>query len=171
MRHPCLAWTRLKHRELHLRRGDHHLRAGCSVEVVRNKLRQGSGVSVVPGDRSVVGRRPVGEIEHHFVHVAPAPPLRGIITLNDRMMGCMKMPGGVLAGRLIATSNMAASATNAKVKPSVALFQAFLAPQRARDDFADAIQMGACFRHDSSPHYYSVGPCECARNPWIACTT
>ena len=97
-------------------------------------------------------RWPIGKIEHHFVDVAPAPPLGGIVALDDRMMSCMKMLRSVLPGGLIATTDMATCAANSKMKPGVALFQAFLASQGARNDLANAVQMGACFSHDASSH-------------------
>jgi hypothetical protein len=59
----------------------------------------------------------------------------------------MKMLGGVLAGRRIAATDMAASPANSQVDPACPYLETFLAPTRARLDSADAVNMGAGFTH------------------------
>jgi hypothetical protein len=99
-----------------------------------------------------VDRRPIGKIEHHFFDIAPAPSFGRIVALDDRMVGCMKVLCRVLPRGLIATTDMPARAANSKMKPGVAPLQTFFASQGARNDLANAVQMGACFGHDGSSH-------------------
>ena len=65
-------------------------------------------------------RLAIGEIEHHFVDIAPSPAFRRIITLDDRMASGVIMLGGVLVRGVIAASDMAACAADAQVHPDVA---------------------------------------------------
>ena len=107
--------------------------------------------SIVSRDRTVVGRRAIGKIKRQLIDIAPAPPLRRIVTFDDRMSGRVIVLGGVLARRLIAAADVPACTTNPQVEPSVACFQTFFAPQRARGHIANAFQMRAALRHDDSP--------------------
>src|ERR1700737_625491 len=79
-------------------------------------------------------RRPVREIEHHFVDVTPPPSFRWIIGFDDRVPGRAKMLCGVSIWRLIAATDMAAGPADAQMQPGVAQFQAFLTPRSARND-------------------------------------
>ena len=54
-----------------------------------------------------------GEIERDLVDVAPAPTLRRVIALDDRMPGRMKMLGGVTMGGIVTATDMAAGAAYA----------------------------------------------------------
>ena len=46
--------------------------------------------------------------EHQFVYVAPAPIFSGFEGLNDGVLAVMKMLGGVLVGRAVATTDVSA---------------------------------------------------------------
>jgi hypothetical protein len=46
------------------------------------------------------------KLDERLVDVAPAPTFWRIVTLDDRMSACLKMLGGVLAGRLVATTDV-----------------------------------------------------------------
>lgn len=70
----------------------------------------------------------VRKIEHYLVDVTPAPPIRGIEGFDDRVFGRVKMFCSVSIWRLIATTDMAATATDPQVQPGVAPFQTFFAP-------------------------------------------
>jgi hypothetical protein len=47
-------------------------------------------------------------IQYDLVNIAPAPTLTGLEGAHDRMAGAMEMFGGVFAGGLIATADVAA---------------------------------------------------------------
>jgi hypothetical protein len=47
------------------------------------------------------------KLDECIVDIAPAPTLRWIVTLDDRVSARLKMLGGVLAGRLVATTDVA----------------------------------------------------------------
>jgi hypothetical protein len=77
------------------------------------------------------------KIEHDFVYVTPAPPLRWIKGFDDRVPGRMKMFCSVPIWRLIATTDMATAAADPQMQPGVAQFQTFFAPRGARNNVAD----------------------------------
>src|ERR1700693_2213901 len=82
----------------------------------------------VSRDRPVLGRRPVGQVEEDFVHVAPAPALGRVVALDDRVAGGAEMLGGVAIGRTVAAADVAAGPAQAQVDPARADLEAFLAP-------------------------------------------
>jgi hypothetical protein len=47
------------------------------------------------------------KLDECLVDIAPAPTLWWVVTLDDRVSACPKMVGGVLAGRLVATTDVA----------------------------------------------------------------
>jgi hypothetical protein len=47
------------------------------------------------------------KLDECIVDIAPAPTLRRIVTFDDRVSARLKMLGGVLAGRLVATTDVA----------------------------------------------------------------
>ena len=87
------------------------------------------------------------QIEQDLIDIAPAPSLGWIVTLDDRMFRRMKMPGGVLVGRIVAAADVTAGAADPQMQPNTAAPQAFLASERARRDAADAGDVGAALRH------------------------
>ena len=80
----------------------------------------------------------VRQIEQHFIDIAPAPTLRRIVALDDRMPCGVEMPGRVRVGRIVAAADVSAGAADPQVQPLAADLQAFLATERARRDVADA---------------------------------
>src|ERR1700680_5144642 len=94
-----------------------------------------------------MGGLAVRQVEQHFIDIAPAPALRRIVALDDRMLGGVEMFGGVLVGGIVAAADMAASAADPQMQPYAAALQAFLATERARRDVADATEMRAMLGH------------------------
>jgi hypothetical protein len=47
-------------------------------------------------------------IQYDLVYIAPTPTLTGLEGAHDGMAGAMEMFGGVFAGRLVATADVAA---------------------------------------------------------------
>ena len=47
-------------------------------------------------------------IQYDLVYIAPTPSLTGLEGAHDGMAGAMEMFGGVFAGRLVATADVAA---------------------------------------------------------------
>src|SRR5712672_4709697 len=92
-------------------------------------------------------RDPVRQIEQDFIDVAPAPSLRRIVALDDRMLRGVKMPGRVLVRRVVTAADVTAGAADPQMQPLAADLQAFLAAERARRDAADAGDVGAAFCH------------------------
>jgi hypothetical protein len=103
-------------------------------------------------------RRPVRKIEHHFIDVTPAPAFRWIIGFDDRMPGYAKMLRGVSIWRLIAATDVAASAADAQMQPGIAQFQALLAPRSARNNITDLREMFTEYRHGVIPRCLSPTP-------------
>jgi hypothetical protein len=68
-------------------------------------------------------------LQYDLVYIAPTPTFTGLEGAHDGMAGAMEMFGGVFAGRLVATADVAALQAQAKVKPITprlqALFTAF----------------------------------------------
>src|SRR5258708_39696021 len=93
---------------------------------------------------------PVRQIEQDFIDITPAPTLRRIIALNDRMPGSVEMPGRVSVGGIVAAADVAAAAADPQMQPLTAALQAFLATERARRDAADAGDVAAAVCHDRS---------------------
>src|SRR3979411_2078872 len=103
--------------------------------------------SIIARDRAVMCGLPVREIEQDFIDIAPAPPLRRIIALDDRMLRGAKMFGRVLVGRIVAAADVAAAAADPQMQPLTSAVQAFLATERARRHAADAGDVAAALGH------------------------
>jgi hypothetical protein len=91
--------------------------------------------------------RSARKIEHYFVDVTPAPPFRRIKGFDDRVFCRVKMFCSVPIWRLIAATDMATAAADPQMQPGVAQFQAFFAPQSARNNVTDRREMFAKYRH------------------------
>src|SRR5438093_612569 len=83
----------------------------------------------------------------HLIHVAPAPVLAWFEGPDDRMLHAVKMLGGVLVFRRIATAHVAASEAQPQVHPCISYFEAFLAAAASRLDIAHLIEVCACVVH------------------------
>src|SRR5471032_570803 len=99
--------------------------------------------SIITGNRPNLRGDVAGQIEHHFVNIAPSPAFGRIIAFDDGMLGAVKMLGGMLAAGLVAAADMAAGAADPQVKPFPAQCQAFLAAFAAGRHLLDGIQMAA----------------------------
>src|SRR4051812_44196331 len=131
---------------MHLKRFGFHAILSATCEVAATKFAS-KKASIVARDRTVVRCLPRRQVEHDFVDIAPAPALRRIVALDDRMPGGVKMFGRMLVGRIVAAADMAAAAADPQVQPRAAALQAFLAAERARRDLADAGDVGAALCH------------------------
>ena len=96
-------------------------------------------------------RPPARKIEQHLVNIAPTPPFRRIIGLDDRMLGGAKMLGRVLVGRLVAATDVTTGAADAQMQPEITRFQALFTSGSARHDLADTCDVFALWGH-ASPH-------------------
>src|ERR1700682_5614867 len=91
---------------------------------------------------------PVRQIEQDFIDITPAPTLRRIIALDDRMSRSVEMFCRVLVGGIVTAADVTAAAADAQMQPLTAALQAFLATKRARRDAADAGDVAAAVCHD-----------------------
>jgi hypothetical protein len=82
-----------------------------------------------------------------LVNIAPAPIFSGLERLDDRVLGFMKVLGGVLVFGRIAAADVAAFQTQAQVHPGVSHFEAFFAATSAGSDFAHLIRVCAACSH------------------------
>src|SRR3954466_4171231 len=98
--------------------------------------------SIIARNRPQLRRDMTRQIEHHFVHITPAPTFGWIIALDDGVLGVMEMLGGVLAARLVATADMATGAAHPQMKPFPAQFEAFLTAFAAGRHRLDRIKVG-----------------------------
>src|ERR1700750_1142871 len=96
-------------------------------------------------------RLAVGQIEDDLVEITPAPAFGRIVALDDRMAGGMEMRGRVLVRGVVGAADVTAGAADPQVQPDTAALQAFLASERARRDFANAVEVGAALGHGVSP--------------------
>jgi hypothetical protein len=69
------------------------------------------------------------KIDHHFVHITPAPPLWWIVPLDYGMSGLVKVLGRMAVRRIVTTPYMPANAAESKVHPLRPHPQALFAPQ------------------------------------------
>jgi hypothetical protein len=92
---------------------------------------------------------PVLKIQEELVEVTPAPVFSRLEGLDDRVIGRMKMLGGMLVLRIVAASNMPAFKADSQVYPGVADFQAILAPISARCDLTYLVKVTTLFCHKS----------------------
>jgi hypothetical protein len=92
-------------------------------------------------------RHAVGQVEHKLIDIAPTPTVRRIITLDYRVPGDVEVLCGVLVGRIIATPDMSAGATDAEMDPYIAGFEAFFATERTWRNLANVRHMLAVCCH------------------------
>jgi hypothetical protein len=86
-------------------------------------------------------RRLARQIDFDVVDIAPAPSLRRVVTLDNRMTGGFKVPPGMTIGRVVAATDMPATAAKSQMHPLCSHAQAFLATQRARGNGLDLVSM------------------------------
>src|SRR5437879_3304091 len=89
------------------------------------------------------------ELHVDLIDVAPAPALPRLERGDDRMPGLLEMLGGVLVLRVVAASDVPARPAQAKMHPSVARCEAFLAAVGVERVRLHELQMSASGRHRS----------------------
>src|ERR1700678_2196119 len=82
-----------------------------------------------------------------LVHVTPDPAFSGFDRTNQRMLGVVKVFGGVLVLGGVATAHVAADQAQTQVDPRVAKFDALLANVRLGGSYFDLIKVSAFLRH------------------------
>ncbi len=80
-------------------------------------------------------------LEHHLVDITPGPVLSRLEGLNDRMVGGVEMPGGVLVLRRVTAANMPTRQTEAQMHPAISGFQTVLTSIGAGCDLSYLIKM------------------------------
>src|SRR5260370_34045 len=86
-------------------------------------------------------------LEHNLIDVTPDPILSRLEGLNDRMVGRVEMPGGVLVLRIVTAAYMSTRETEAQVYPGISDFQTVLTSIGARCDVLYLIKMRAALCH------------------------
>ena len=102
---------------------------------------------VISWNRPGLRCRIIAEIEKDLIDVTPAPAFGRIISLDNGMLGFVKMRGRVPVRGLIAAANMAAGTADSQVKPRAADFEAFLAAARARPNCLNGVDVSAVLGH------------------------
>src|SRR2546427_811203 len=87
-------------------------------------------------------------VERHFVDVAPAPPFRRIVALDDGVAARVEVLRRVPVRRVVAATDMAAGPAEPQVHPPGTRLQTLPAAARAGRHVADRLQRGALSRHD-----------------------
>jgi hypothetical protein len=87
-----------------------------------------------------------GLSQKDFVYVTPSPVLARLERLDDRVLGLMKVFGGVLVLGRITTTHMAADQTLPQVNPTIAHLEALFAAVAAGIDFANLFYVGTGLR-------------------------
>jgi hypothetical protein len=85
-----------------------------------------------------------------FIHITPDPGLSRLDGAYQRMLGLMKVLGGVLIFGRVATAYMSTNQAHAQVDPSVANLDAIFAYMSVRFSYFDLVEMRAYFCHKSS---------------------
>jgi hypothetical protein len=80
---------------------------------------------------------PVAKIEKDLIKVAPAPSFRRV-AFDDGMASVVKMLGGMPIRRAVAAADTTANPAEPKMHPMRTDYEAFLAPERAWRNVADA---------------------------------
>jgi hypothetical protein len=87
------------------------------------------------------------KLEHNLIDVTPAPVLSRLEGLDNRMVGRVEMPGGVLILRIVTATDMSTGETEAQVYPAISHFQTVLTSIGARGDFLYLIKMRTSLCH------------------------
>src|SRR6478609_11960641 len=101
-------------------------------------------------------RRELGPLVEPVVGVAPEPGFTGLVALDERVLGGLRMRGGVLRGGGVTAADVAAFGAAAEVEPPAAGGVAFHATIPAR-------------RHrwvDSGGLRHAGAPLRCPRRVW-----
>src|SRR5579859_5531759 len=91
--------------------------------------------------------------EHDFVDVAPKPVFARLDGLHNRMLGGVKMFGGMLVPGRIAATDVAANLAQAQVHPTVAHLETLFAAPQLWFQVTNLIRMGTGVGHRFSFGY------------------
>jgi hypothetical protein len=83
----------------------------------------------LPSSRGVSARSSIAQasrLEEQLVDVAPGPVLTRLEGLNDRVVGGVEMPCGVLVLRIVTAADVSTGETETQVHPAISNFQAVL---------------------------------------------
>jgi hypothetical protein len=83
----------------------------------------------------------VVEVDHHLVHIAPAPSFRRIIALHHRMLRYMKVLRGMASLRLVTATHVAADTADPQMHPATVGCETLLAAIRRRPNGAKFIEV------------------------------
>jgi len=91
-------------------------------------------------------------LESQLIDITPAPVLARLETAHDRMLGLVKVLGGVTVGGIVAAADVTAFETEPQMHPLVAALQAFFAPvRRLRRNVVHLGKMFALLGHTVVP--------------------
>jgi hypothetical protein len=93
----------------------------------------------------------VCQFDLDVVDIAPAPTLGGVVALDNRMSGRFKVPPGMTVGRVVAATDMPATAANPQMHPRRSHVQALLTTERARGNGLDLMSVRTS--HFQSPNF------------------
>ena len=89
----------------------------------------------------------LSKLEHELIDITPAPVLTRLPGLDNRVVGRVEMPGGVLILRIVTAADMSTGETEAQVHPGITHFQAVLAPIGARRDVTYLVEVATLLCH------------------------
>jgi hypothetical protein len=89
----------------------------------------------------------LSKLEHELIDITPAPVLTRLEGLDNRVVGRVEMPGGVLVLRIVTATDMSTGEAEAQVHPGITHFQAFLAPIGARRDVTYLVEVATLLCH------------------------
>src|SRR5712692_2690531 len=89
----------------------------------------------------------LSKLEHELIDITPAPVLTRFEGLDNREVGRVEMPGGVLILRIVTAPDMSTGETEAQVHPGITDFQAVLAPIGARRDVTYLVEVATLLCH------------------------
>src|SRR6266849_7701666 len=87
------------------------------------------------------------KLEHYRVDVTPTPVLTRLEGLDNRVVGRVEMPGGVLVLRIVTAAHMSTGEAEAQVYPGISHFQTVLTSLGARCDVLYLIKMRTSLCH------------------------
>jgi len=87
------------------------------------------------------------QLQGHLLDITPGPVLPGLERLDNRVVGGVKMPGGVLILRIVTATDMSTGETEAQMHPGITRFQAILAPIGARRDLTYLVEVATVLCH------------------------
>src|SRR5712691_4159560 len=89
----------------------------------------------------------LSKLEHELIDITPAPVLTRLEGLDNRAVGRVEMPGGVLILRIVTATYRSKGQTEAQVHPGIAQFQTILARTGARRDITYLVEVATLLCH------------------------